>query len=712
MIQQIIGVGAHPLLPSSEQKKIRLINTICLIWGAFTILWMTIDTIGMLIGELSLSGFQNNIITHTVIFLCLGLTVLLNKVRKYQIGHFIFFTNLFFSLSMFSFILEPGKGIEFFMIIIAPASLVFFNNKKVNYLFLIISFALFYAPNLLAEYGTSEIESNRMAEIQVITNDPTIKIALFYFVFVLVYYFKQLNDRNEELLTTQRNEAIRNAKIITAQKDELEKLHEFKSHFFVNISHEIRTPLTLISGYNESISDILEKTSNKKILYANQAIDNQCQKIKSIVDSVVDLSKLDLKALSLDLKIIQLNTFIRRIYKAFKLPYDNKQVGLALIDEAPDLFIQADALYLERAFNNILNNALKYTEAGQNVVILLKIEHDTAYIEVNDEGMGIPEDEVDKVFERFYQVKDNLVNQTGGSGIGLAFSKEIISLHEGNITVKSKLNEGSSFIISLPTLEEASYQENVNHNNNNEDTHHAIDNLNNSSHHILVVEDNREMRKFIVDLLKQYKVSEANNGVEALEILANRSIDLVITDYMMPKMDGYDLVIQIKKNHPKVPVIILTARTEPTTKLELLGLGVNDYIHKPFSSNELSIRVKNILSEDLKIDKSNSSDKNDNPLNKLKSYIEENANQTINVNDIADHLYMSKSTLSRLVKAETGLSTNHFIREIKLRLAKKYIEENRFQTIKELSNSIGYSKTDYFSKLYEDRFGTKPSDLL
>jgi len=383
-------------------------------------------------------------------------------------------------------------------------------------------------------------------------------------------------------------------------------------------------------------------------------------------------------------------------------------------------WIVADVLYLERAINNIIVNALKYTPKKGRVTIVLEKANNKVHFSIKDTGIGIKEEDIDLICNRFYQV-NNDINKTGGSGIGLAFSKEIIELHTGKLKIYSKPNKGSCFTIIFPQTEAGEIRSKV---------YDTIDVpikvkpeevkvkiTNQKGLNFLIVDDNFEMRAYLKRILQKYNCIEAENGQEALDILSTQKIDFVLTDYMMPVINGLELIKRIKEKEMNVPILMLTARTDSKSKLNVLRLGIDDYLNKPFEKEELLIRIENafynhknrnefILNES--VPKKELLD-NNKWINDLRNYIyKECSNASMTQDDIAIHFKISKSSLHRKIKSETGLTPNALITEIKFQKARWLVEQNPTILLKTLALEVGYSHTTYFSKKYEQRFGIKP----
>ena len=526
---------------------------------------------------------------------------------------------------------------------------------------------------------------------------------LLYILLFLTLFFVFLKYESKK-------RALGNALLLEKKESiKLKELDRFKSQFFTNISHEIKTPLTLINGY---ISDLNLEASDETELNFKK----QIHKITNIVDTVLDLAKMQSSNFKLHLETTNVSNIVYKLFINFKPLFDQKNIDFTISYNDLDYFSPIDALFFEKAINNLIVNALKYTDLG-NVSINISNKDTLVIINVSDTGIGISNNNIEKVFNRFYQV-NNDINAAGGSGIGLAFCKEIIELHSGTISLKSEINKGSEFTIILPL--EKSLPSIIIPNENNIKKRNIKDSKStmtyNSNLLFLVVDDNYDMRKYLLSILKDYKCLEAENGEQALEIIHTKTIDFIITDYMMPKLNGYDLVTKLKESNNSTPIIMLTAKTDINTKLDALKLGIDDYITKPFNKNELLVRIHNCIKNNTAKKSFNDEHNitintysNDNFIHKLKKYVIENSNKsTLNQDVIAEEFNVSKSSFYRKIKSNTGLSPNNFIKEIKLQKAREIIHKNSNISLKELSYEVGFNHTSYFSKIYKDRFGVKP----
>ncbi len=683
--QSLVSLGADEKTSKNELKKIKLFNGFCFVWHILTLL--------MLI-ELPFEKNENKAITLwvcAIMFLMLVLMQYINYKKGYRIARLLFIFTIIALTFVFSNFTYKSSLLEYYFLFAPTIALIFFDSKKINYSILIVSFLLFFFPNHHFEnYPPDQF------------ND--ISVAFLYFgVFIMIIYFKSLNIKNEKSLQQKTKE--------------LEDLNTAQSQFFTNVSHEIRTPLTLIKGQIEELKEI--QNENSKLIPIQNELNIQVNKIGDMVDDVLDIAKMESGLFALSFSDIDLFELVNKVFHSFESALKQKDISYTLKKSSRSYIVTGDQFKLEKALNNILSNALKFTEIGGEVHVALKRKKNEIIISVSDTGIGISEDDKIKIFGKFYQA-DNDINKAGGTGIGLSFSKEIIELHKGRLHLKSKIGEGSEFEIFLP-LKEVKTKERKRSLNRPKakvyDETLVSENSISKDVIFLIIDDNREMRKHITKYLKQYECIEAENGVEALHILKNRKIDFIIVDYMMPKMNGKEFIQSARAQRYYIPLIMLTARADFESRQEVFGLGIDDYITKPFNKDELIVRVHNALNnyrnrtnfvnkkkigrEELK--------ENNNWIKKVELFIEkECSDPKLNQKDISENFNMSTSTLSRRIQSVTGQKPKEFIKEIKLQRARKLIEDNPHMSLKELALSVGYSHSYNFSEIYFKRFGNRP----
>lgn len=423
-----------------------------------------------------------------------------------------------------------------------------------------------------------------------------------------------VQERTQEIATRMIEVESANV-LIKEQADRLQELDKVKSRFFANISHELRTPLTLINAPLESLIES-GKIGDEEALEILGVARRNGDSLLSLVEEILDLTKLEAGKLQLIENPIRLSDFLEDTLMPYKQGFKNKSIDFNYNFEPQlDFTIQLDANHAGKIINNLLSNALKFTPAGG--VISCEVRFKTGIsnrieVLVSDTGEGIHPSDLPHVFDRFYQSEQPEKKAAGGTGIGLALAKELAHLFEGTITVESKLGIGSSFTFEFPYKEVTSEVVSISSNTAIKDVDKALrETVKRYSHKfevgkpvLLVTEDHPEMRRFISQTLQPYfEIMQAENGKVALEVLKSERIDIVVSDVMMPVMDGFELLEAIKAEESlhEVSLIMLTARAEQEDKLFALTMGIDDYLTKPFNASEFLARVKNILENRIKI---------------------------------------------------------------------------------------------------------------
>lgn len=674
-------LGRKNITNKTELKKITLFNIFCFGWQILSIIMMVDE--------------YRKYNSFSIVWLGISMSTVLAVIqfihyKQYFLTARILYLLLLSSLTFwFSNYLFKQNLLEFYFFLVFSKSLIFIDKRIINLIILAISFGLFFIPNFYFHHYPIAM-----------FNDVAI-IFLFFSIYIIISYFKKLNTANEAELELKKNE--------------LEKINKFQSQFFINISHEIRTPLTLIKGQIDKLKS--NELTNTERVNIEKSVNNQVDKIKKMVDDVLDLAKMETADFKLHLKSINASQLINKIALSFEPLFKEKDIQFNCVSNG-NYFIKGNSIYLERALNNIVLNALKYTDKNGSVSVHLYTEKRQVVIDIKDTGIGLSKNDIEKIFDRFYQA-DNSINKAGGSGVGLAFSKEIIELHQGKINVKSELNKGSNFRIKLPKIEVITTDEKAEDLAKKDLEPINKVKLNQENYNFLLVDDNKEMRTYLSEIFNQNNCFEAENGIEGLAILKNQKIDFIITDYMMPKMNGLSFITQLKPQFPDTPIIMLTARADTKSKLTVLQQGIDDYIEKPFNKEELQIRVQNSLNnykkrKQYRIDESINKvvSTNEKWAKKVSNFIAKNSNNiSLTQEDIAEKFNLSKSSLYRKIKSETGLTPKEFITEIKLQKARTILEKNTNISLKQLSSEVGFQHNSYFSKLFKNRFGITPKDF-
>lgn len=554
--------------------------------------------------------------------------------------------------------------------------------------------------------------------------------------------------RTKQLITRQGElEAIveKRTKKIAQQTQELKALDKVKSRFFANISHELRTPLTLILG---PVSTLLRKPrgvlDEKEVRKSLSTMKNNGESLLTLVEEILDLSKLEAHKLELEEEQVHLESYVQEVFGSFESQATYLNVAFLLKFKAKDnLYLLLDPNKVEKILNNLLSNALKFTPAGQQVLMAVTDLGKEIQFEVRDTGKGIHPKDLPHVFERFYQSEQADKKAQGGTGIGLALVSELTKLMQGTVEATSTLGEGSCFTVCLPkqvvaiSVEEhkqtiAAIQQRMEI-EEGEKSWTPI----NKELTILLVEDHVDMLNFIRGLLDSYyNIVVATNGLEGLAKLKEHGngIDMIISDVMMPHMDGFTMLKEIKasKYWRLIPMMMLTARAAADDKLNALTIGVDDYLTKPFSVDELMVRVANLLynaqerkrwlaeqkevAHSLPLNEGNEGEIVDSDLEWIKSVEEivqeELGNATFVITDLSKRMHISKRQLERRIKKATGMTPAKMIKEVRLNAARKHLEKGTYKTVSEVAFVVGFQTVETFSKTFKSRFGKSPSSYI
>ncbi len=538
------------------------------------------------------------------------------------------------------------------------------------------------------------------------------------------------------------------AKMILQQTDfeRKQKIEEMKVKFFINLSHELRTPLTLMML---PIDELLARKNDPVVTDKLTTVRNNTLHILHIVNQLLDYRRAEMGMFKLKIKPVNVNLIARRIFESYESMAAHKNIRYTLDStiEQPELLLDND--YIELILNNLLSNAFKYTPKGQSISLSLETDNDMLRFTVADTGCGIPADKLDKIFTRFYQVNDS----TSGNGIGLSLVKRLVELHHGDIKVESKLGEGTSFTVSLPVNRNAYSEEELRAGEDSTDSSkpaqsfiHIPDIERPESEieanadagsadaatadkrpSVMIVDDNPEILKYLGDsLAKNYNVILAANGAKAIEQLTTEEIDLILTDVMMPDVDGVQLCRAVKRNlrTSHIPVIMLSAKSDIADRMGGMNVGADDYIAKPFSLELLSAKIKNQLRTRARlIDRYTNCTEIDpakvavNPLDEeflagaIKVMNEHLDDSQFSTDAFAKEMCMSRSNLHLKMKALTGESTNEFIRRVRMNKALELLKTARY-TVSEVSAMVGYGTPSYFATSFKKFFGYSPSDLV
>lgn len=541
-------------------------------------------------------------------------------------------------------------------------------------------------------------------------------------LFLVLYWLRRYTVAWERMKANLRLEQITNEKN--------EEVHNIKQRFFMNISHEIRTPLTLIMGALNGLGNESLSLKDQRRL---KTVDRNATRLINLMEELLNFRKLEAGSIKLEVSEYDVIGFIREIYLAFGQQAIDKGIDFQFITSNDRIPLWFDKRQLEKTIINIVSNAFKFTPQKGRIKIEITTQKKQVYIRISDTGDGIPEEKLSKIFNRFYQ---NTVTEKSGFGIGLSIAHEIIKLHHGRIKADSMEGRGSEFTIILSmgkkhfppeSIIETSLPIPANFvaEDNTDELFEIIDS--DSAQTILIVEDHEELRRYIHEVLDaNYIVVEASNGKDGLKVALEQVPDLIISDIMMPEMDGMEFckILKTSVATSHIPIILLTALTSMDDKLRGYDIGADDYVTKPFNEELLLAKVKSILQNRELIRRKFNADGLILPrdlaltstdqefLEKLTELIEGNLDAPdFGANQLSREMGMSHSVLYKKIKALSGMNMVEFIRDYKLRIAKKLLE-NQSNSVSEVCYKVGYSDRKYFSKLFKQRFGVPPSSFL
>jgi signal transduction histidine kinase/DNA-binding response OmpR family regulator len=557
-------------------------------------------------------------------------------------------------------------------------------------------------------------------------------------------YFSQNDLTLISIISVQAGQLIKNLQL---QRESLEKekeaeklqeLDKIKTNFFTNISHEFRTPLTLILG---PAKKILEKTNDIKTREDADLIFRSAGKLNRLVNQLLDISSIEAGKMKLKTSEQNLIPIVSDVVSSFQSFAERKKISLEFCPKQKEIFLFLDKDKIDKILNNILSNALKFTPGSGSVNVEVNKQDDSVEISISDTGIGIPEEQLNKIFDRFYQVDQNISSEIQGTGVGLSLTKELVELHKGKILVESEEGKGSAFRILLPLGKAHLHPNEIYEIKKNTKKEKIISefeltydsevknkitfNFSESADKpfLLIIEDNKDVRKYIIEILSNYyKIFEASDGEEGLKKSFEQMPDLIISDVMMPRMDGFQLCQALKSDSrtSHIPLILLTAKSTLKDKIEGLEIGADEYIMKPFEAEELIARIKNLLEQRKRVHEHFqkyeffSDDDSITPIdqkflqNTLEIINEHISDSNFSVEVLAENLAMHRSLLHQKLVALIGQPPSDLIKMIRLNKAAKLIE-HKSGNISEIALEVGFNNPSYFSDCFQKQFGFSPS---
>lgn len=546
------------------------------------------------------------------------------------------------------------------------------------------------------------------------------------FQYAVQYRTKQFEAQNREL----EAKVAERTEVIARQTEELRSLDRAKTLFFGNVSHEFRTPLTLLLAWIQRLKKErphLDSAEGSEALYQMQS---QAKNLQGLINQILDLTKIEAGRFDLNKEALDMAAFVKRFTGTFQSLTDYKQ--LKLVVEAPHtpIPVWASMTALEQVLGNLLNNAIKFTDAGGEIKVQLQTQPDkTLSLAVADTGFGISPQDLPHIFERFYQAKDDRNKQGGGTGIGLALAADLAKLHDGTLRATSELGKGSTFTLVLPIMENAPEvlatppYETLDSRLPMLSSLNAVPQAdpNEDRARLLIIEDQPDLRAFIRQMFEtEYVVFEAENGETGLEMAKSVLPDLVLCDVMMPKMNGFEVTEALQQNPETkgIPFLFLTARASEEDMLHGLSLGAVDYILKPFDTEALQLKVRNLL----EVVRRDSLSKIVAPQTKtatessfqtvVRAYVLEHlADPNLTVDDLVAQLNLGRSVFYQQFKEELGVSPVVYIRALRMETALAFLQKGDLM-ISEIAYQVGFNSVAYFTKTFREKYGKPPSAFL
>lgn len=576
--------------------------------------------------------------------------------------------------------------------------------------------------------------------IEIVVNPPFWRTyyAYFSYVLILAITFWTLRRRaiqklrNEFALAQERLEVkhlIEKERTEAERKMELEKL---KIKFLTNLSHELKTPLTLVLN---PIENLLFKEENREKADTLNLINRNAKRLLNLVNQLLDFRKIEDNELKLNLSENDLIVVAKEIFDSFKYISERKNIQLDFESSITEYYTVFDKDKVERILLNLLSNAIKFTNENGNVYFHIEADAKNGIkLIIGDTGIGLPNDMLEKIFDRFYQINNpaNILNQ--GSGIGLSITQEFVKLHGGNIKVESEEDMGSVFTVYLPLLEMTRTQSvnkviQLEELTNTSFTHEIASKETNKIDKpvLLLVDDSEDLRTYLKESLKEkYKVVEASDGKHGWQKALASHPAIIVSDINMPNIDGIALVKKLKNDNrtKHIPVILLTVLAEEIDQLKGLETGANDYLTKPFSFQLLNMKINNLLNLNSSLKDTYSKQINlgtaevdietedEKFLMKIIRHIEENISEAdLSIEELSKEMNMSRGTLYSRVLHLTGEKPVEFVRSIKLKKAAMLLEKSDLK-ISQIGYEVGFSNPNYFARAFRAKYNVSPSEYI
>ena len=560
-----------------------------------------------------------------------------------------------------------------------------------------------------------------------------------------------LNITLERKVDERTIDLAKRSEELTSANERLQELDRTKSRFFANVSHELRTPLTMITAPIDSLMHGEYGKLPRSSLKIFDAMKKNANRLITLIGDLLDVAKIEAGKMILDVRNCNVSELVAFCISNIKSAANSKGITVKLTDETGGLVALVDRDLMEKAVLNLLSNAMKFNRPGGRITVVIERLDEQFVIRVKDNGIGIPQESLAGIFDRFSQVDSSSTRKQGGTGIGLSLTREIVDLHHGQITVTSELDKGSEFIINVPVgslraiqtstadagTGETGMDDRIRNSDNGlnqdqiynrafkTDTHYPLRPVDDVSETILIVEDHEDMQFYLESFLeKRYRTLLSTNGKNALEILKTEDVSLMLADIMMPEMDGYELVRQVRgqEKYADLPIILLTAKTEIADKIEGIEKGANDYLTKPFSPDELLARIRSQLKfkglRDNLINarfKQTSQNREITDLSKLKietvkDFLKENyLEESISRESLADAVEMSPDHLGRTFKKYVGEKIGDYLNRIRITEAARRLSETD-ENITVIGLDVGFGNLRTFNKMFLKYMHENPTE--
>lgn len=526
---------------------------------------------------------------------------------------------------------------------------------------------------------------------------------------------------------------------------------DLKLRFFTNISHELRTPLTLILGGIEDVKkhDSLTPRGENSLTLAHR----NAKRMLTLINQLLDFRKIVKNKMELKISRVDLVPLVEDALDDFREMASERRIELLFTLSRRSVLVWVDIERMESVVYNLLSNALKFTPNGGRIEVILSLreEEESVTLTVRDTGIGIPKDKQGMIFERFAQASRAVDSNMKGSGIGLSLCRDIVTLHHGEISVDSRPGEGASFTVKLKLgnahfgMEQIDFSGAGAGEGKRRDDYMVSDFTAADSQRrvdvappkdaqkILLVEDNRELRIFMYNsLIDTYYVVEADDGAEALEKIRSEMPDIIVTDLMMPCMDGIELIDKVRHDFTMshIPIVMLTARHSPDDRVKAMEFGADGYITKPFSIELLLARIDNLLTQRRKLFEKFSSqsarnkvvelavedvvvtDRDEEFMKNVMAWLGENVeNSELTIDQLASHLGLGRTTMYNKLKSLTGKSPVELIKEYRITKSKLLLRTGQF-SVSEMAYKVGFSDPGYFSRCFREQFHMSPAEYL